>query len=320
MSSVYRVCSNRRLNSLHSDLLLIRTSSLYNGTVVVYDPYKAKVVDTIILPDISFNPVLHVGGVDYDHRTGLFYIVADAGAPFNTNGKDITGPNYVMKFDPITKDILWTVDLTIVTQERYSGFQDLEEDAQGNVFVVGTWPASILRISGRDRGIRPWYVPEPLNQTRKGLSGIAAKDDNLLAYDINGGNGGKLLRFNMTAERGVPVEVPLTPPTFLGLGDAVYLPPKYDGKVLLISIDAEGTVVIVSSDGKWEKAEYKGLIPRGTTGDAAGSAITASVQIGQSIYTVLEWFDAPIPGSLAGNRTVFPWKDITAEVEALVKK
>ena len=261
---------------------------------------------------------MHVGGVDVDERTGLISIVADAGVAFNTFGQNITGPNYAMLYDPVKKKLLYTIELNSVTNhDQFGGYQDLEQDPRGNVYVVGTFSSSILKISADGKKLEVWYLEQPVNHTRSGLSGLAAKGDILLSADSNTG---QIVRFDTSKPKGTQVVIPTTPPNKMSQSDGVYLPPKYDGKVLLVAVDLEGTAVFLSRDGKWQTAEYKGLIPRLTTGIYQDGAVTASVQIAQSIYTVLDWFDPPIPGSLAGNRTVFPMVDITREVDALVRK
>ena len=243
-----------------------------------------------------------------------------AGAPFMTRGQDISGPNFAFLYDPIRDTILWTIDLNSITGGKYSGFQDVDSDPRGNVYVVGTWSSSIIRISPEGKDVKIWYLQNPVNQTRVGFSGIASTGNILLVADKNGFNGSRIVRFDATKDIGIPYIVPLTPANFsLEKTDAVYLPPKYNGRVLLVAVQYNGTAVIVSEDGRWDTAEFKGYIPCASAADVAGSQMTANTQIADSLYTVQEWFDWPPNGSLAGNRTTFPMVDITAEVEALVK-
>ena len=234
-----------------------------------------------------------------------------------TGGRDVSGPNYALLYNPDNKTLLYNVNLTAVAGGKYSGFQDIEQDSKGNVYVVGTFSSSIIKISPDGSKAEPWYVEQPLIANRSGLSGIAATGDILLASD---NNGGKVVKFDLTKDKGTAVTVPLTPETKLGGSDAVLVPPKYNGTVFLVAVNSVGIAVIVSKDGKWDKAEYKGIVARPTSSDTKGSSITAALQISQSIYALHEFFDAPSAGQLAGNRTNFPLTDITAEVDALVKK
>lgn len=113
-------------------------SVLLNASVAIYDPYKAEMIDVVTFPGISGNDLLHVGGVAWDKHTDKITTIADGGAAFNTNGADITGDNIVVRFDPDTFEIDWTLNLTTVTNGSYVGFQDLEYDSQGNIFLMGT--------------------------------------------------------------------------------------------------------------------------------------------------------------------------------------
>lgn len=276
---------------------------------------------------MSYNPLLHTGGVDYDARTGLISLVASAAPPFYTRGNDTSGPNFAYLYDPTKPTaMIYTVDLNAaVTHGNYTGFQDSAQDPRGNVYVAGTYSASIIRISPDGQDVKTWYVQEPVITTRGGFSGIASTGDILLVGDKNGGNGGRLVRFDSRKETGVPFYVPLERPvnstlnTTLPTSDAVYLPPKYNDTVILMAQQAAGTAVIVTKDN-WESGEFKGYVPCATEGAANGSQVTANVQITESIYTIQEWFDWPPNGSLAGNRITFPMIDITKEVDDLVRQ
>jgi hypothetical protein len=49
------------------------------------------------------------------------------------------------------------VNLTETTQGVYGAFQDVEFDGRGNVYVVGTYPSSILRVEGNGTRVNEWY-------------------------------------------------------------------------------------------------------------------------------------------------------------------
>lgn len=51
-----------------------------------------------------------------------------------------------MLWDPETKEVLYKVNLTDTTHGKYGGLQDVEHDPDGNVYVVGTFPGSILKV------------------------------------------------------------------------------------------------------------------------------------------------------------------------------
>jgi len=59
----------------------------------------------------------------------------------------------------------------------YSGFSDTAHDADGNVFVVGTYPKSIVKIDAEGKSVEAWYPPpaeQPVivnDATVRGFSG-----------------------------------------------------------------------------------------------------------------------------------------------------
>ncbi|KAH6718640.1 hypothetical protein DL95DRAFT_389186 [Leptodontidium sp. 2 PMI_412] len=291
---------------------LLYIGILFNASVGVYDPYKDKMVDILEFPGISHNPKYHIGGVGIDKRTGLLSIVVDDAAAFGTVPPDVSGTNFIMLWDPETKELLYKVNLTDTTHGKYGGFQDVEQDPDGNVYVVGTFPGSILKVD-KSRGRRapkvtPWYVPQPIDSTQIGFGGLAAKDWTLL---VNDNNGGRMLRFDMRSSVGKPTVIPLTPNHTFAISDAIYLPPKYKGTVLLVAEDGPGVTVLRSKSGKWDQAEYLGTVPKNLPDS---EFVTASVQVGDSLYMIV------VPaGTVAGNATEFPVYDITAQVEKMLE-
>ena len=283
--------------------------------MTVYDPYKAKVVDTLTFEGITHNPKLHIGGVAADPYSNLITVVVDAAAAFVTAGKDLSGDNWIIKYDPDKKSVLWKLNITEMTGGHTGGFQDIETDARGNTYIVGTFPGTILRVDKAGTHITTWYAGRNATDSKPGYAGLAATGDILLAND---GFTNEIHRFDMTADKGVPVVVPRTPNAIFAAGDAIYLPPKYDGKVLLVAVDPTGVTVLRSKDGKWTSAEQLGTIPLDKTA-AQGGMVPAAVQIGDSLFEVIEFFSDPVvAGTTAGNRTQFPLIDITKDVAKLL--
>lgn len=312
--TVGRILSRPRANTIRA---------VFNASVVVYDPYKDKILDILTFPGITGNPALHIGGVGFDPYTGLLSIVVDAAAAFITAGADVSGNNLLMKYDPTRKELLWTANLTAVTKGKYGGFQDVAHDCRGNTYVVGTYPSSILRVDKRGRTIVPWYPPATNVTTLGGYTGISAVGDTMLAADINGGPAADttVYRFDLTKDHGTPKVVPRTPATQINLADAIHFPPKYDGKVLLVAEDLAGVTVLKSNDG-WKTARNVGRIVNNQT-MYPGSLIPAAYQIGggngQKLYMMELFFTGDIvPGTNAGNRSDWPMVDITAQVDAFV--
>lgn len=304
-------------------------SVLFNSSVAILDPYTNKLLETITFENITLNPDLHIGGVAVDPYTGLLSVVVDAANPFATGGRDVSGDNFIIKYDVDARKEKWRLNITAVTQGKYGAFQDVEHDARGFTYIVGTYPGTIMRVDPAGAAVKPWYVPDPLpNTTEVGFTGLAAVPGSDVLLSSDAGKG-ELYRFDMAAAdgEGKPILVPRTTkdnstaPKLSGT-DAVYLPPKYAGSVLLVSENGKGITVLRSKDRTWTTAEHLGTV-NNTRPEAAGGFPTATVQIGgeggESLFIVEEYFgDKFLEGSLAGNRTMFPLVDITADVEKLL--
>ncbi|KAI8629626.1 hypothetical protein F5Y19DRAFT_484544 [Xylariaceae sp. FL1651] len=331
--------------------------SLYNASVVVYDPYAASVVATLEFPHITRTKPFHIGGVAWDPYSSSrskggeaaadqITILVDAAPAHETAGRDVSGDNYVLRWDAVAQKVLWSVNLTATTRGRYGGPQDIEHDRRGNIYVLGTYPGTLLRVAGDGSAVDEWYIPPPslsngsnsggggaqINHAVVGYTGLAAADgDVLLVADAknHSADGGALYRFDMSAAKGVPALVPVVPSSraanassaIVRPGDAIYLPPKYNNTVLLIAEHDAGVSVVRSVDGsaRWRTAEFLGRIPNPPDVAASGALVTAAVEMAGRVFMVEEWFsDTLVPGTSAGNRTMFPLVDITAQLEALV--
>ncbi|GJC94073.1 TRI14-like protein [Colletotrichum higginsianum] len=285
-------------------------SVLYNSTVAVWDPYTNSVVDTIAVPGLSFNPTLHSSGVRRDPLDRLSIII-DAGAAFDTAGQDISGDNFLVKYDLASRQVLWQRNLTAVTGGVYSGFQDTAHAADGTTFALGTFPSSIIRVSADGETAAAWYLQTPPDHTVHGLSGLVSSPDGKSLLVVDNADG-QLYRFDISAAEGAPVRVPLTGAELIGTAlDGVSIPSRYHGTVILVSDNAAGTVVLRSQDGSWDAAEVLGTVP--------ASPLAEAEPVGGSVYAVSEWFmDDKVAGTLAGNRTEWPLVDISAQIDALL--
>ncbi|OAA58746.1 TRI14-like protein [Cordyceps fumosorosea ARSEF 2679] len=288
------------------------SSVLFNASVAVYDAAKNEVTNTISFPGLSGDPTLHSTGVRVD-PLGHLFVVINAGAAFDTLGKDLSGNNFLVKYDLKTNQTIFTANLTAVSNGAYGGFQDVQHTKKGDSFVLGTYGrSSILRVSADGSKVIPWFVGPPLGSS-DGFSGLALRGHNLIVANQADG---QLYRFDTRREEGVPVRIPL------GSGnetigqdlDAVYMPPRYDGRILLVSRYNLGTVVLRSRDASWRVAEKLGTIPNPYR--EQGALSVATVEMGARLYSVnLFSSDAKVQGSNAGNRTDSPLQDISDEVE-----
>lgn len=233
---------------------------------------------------------------------------------FATGGEDISGANFLMLFNPSTRKLIYKFNLTTITQARYGGFQDLEFDPSGNVYIVGEYPSCILRVDSKGKDITNWYLnTTAANHTIAGFTGLAAKEWTLLASHSSEGS---LFRFDMRKPRGIPHPVRISPAHKIESPDAIQLPPRYNGTVLLVAELFKGVSVFWDRKGKWEAAKYLGLVPWLETTVAV---VTAPVQVGDAVYMNLIPFGSA-PGGGAGNQTDFLYYDITDKVDALLAK
>ncbi|ORY00667.1 hypothetical protein BCR34DRAFT_108407 [Clohesyomyces aquaticus] len=287
---------------------------LWNASLGIYDPFHDQYLKTVEFPGISHNPSFHLGGVQLDKVSGHLSLIADSANVFGTLGADISGTNWLLKYDPSSEKTLYQINLTESSGGAYAGFQDIEHDPESNVYVVGTFPSTITKVSKDGKTVTPWYKPAVIDHTKRGLGGLASWGWMLLAQ---GDPSGSIWRFDMRSPAGIPYPVPIISGNHtFGDSDAISLPPKYNGTVLLVAEDTAGISVFRSKDAKWDSAEYLGLI----TGATQEIFNTAPVQIAETVYTILEPFgDAGLGGpGTAGDRSEFLVRDIGKEIEALL--
>ncbi|KAK3347765.1 trichothecene biosynthesis enzyme [Neurospora tetraspora] len=277
--------------------------SLWNGSVAIYNPYLSQITQSLTFPGVTNTGTYHIGGVAFDPLSNLYTILTDPAAAWDTEGGDLRGDHLLIKYNPITNHTLWTLNLTTLTHERYGGFQDVETDRRGNTYVVGTFPGTILRADKHGREIKEWYLPDPFPTVtpgtpfaKGGFGGLAAVPGTEILLSNDGD--GQIYRFDMRADRGHPVAVPITPKVLYNDTDAIYLPPKYGGSVLLVASHGSGVQVLRSRDKRWERAEYVGTVeveyPRDEEFPQGEGVTVAVTQIGPSgLYVILGFGDLP---------------------------
>jgi len=303
---------------------LTLASSLFNGTIVTYSPYTATTLSIASFPGISDVFDSHASGLHLSPHTGILSLVIDAQPAFLTGGANATGDYWLVKYSTLSHRELWRANLTSVTDAKWAGFQDVTVDKRGNSYVVGTYPSSILRVDKTGREIVPWLPPKTTNTTVHGFTGVVSLGETMLVIDSNGvpeelSEGNSLLwRFDMRDEVARPRLVKVRPEgTKLGVPDAIYLPGKYGGRVMLAALNYVGVSVLRSGDG-WESAELLGTVVSDFPAFFQ-RIIPSTVQIGESLFMVGQRFPGEIvPGTKGGNQSDFPFFDITAQVEALL--
>lgn len=304
---------------------------LYNSSVAVWDPTNNVIESIIEFPETN-KAEYHASGIEVEAETGLLSAIINPGAAFDTSGEDISGVSLLYKINMETNEVLWHSDVSAPTNGAYGGCQEAIHDRHHNTYVLCTYPGAIIKVSADGKTATPWYLSNYMEPgakvQRPGLTGGVSKDDYLLAVDDESH---KLLRFDMREEKGNPVVVKIGNDEDVGLGlDGAYLPPKYEGRVLLVTSESKEINVIISNDN-WETAEKAGVIkntywenPENNRGFSV-----STVQVGKSydapIYSINEYFldaqDASkptVPGTLAKDRSEFPLQDITEALEKIV--
>ena len=301
-------------------------SALYNASAIQYDPYSGEIKE-ITFPGVSGDTRYHVGGVDYD-GFGHIYFAADYGNAFNLTelGKDLNGPNMLIKYNTYTETIGWIIDVApfqaeieAETGELVAGFQDMAEDPRGNIYLLASFGNAIARITPDGQEISVFYNSGVRNVSVTGIEGLFAVGDTLVVSDDR--TLGFLVFDTRTEGQTTPKAVrPNGRPTGLDLYmcDGLVAPAKYNGSIALCSIDflngTGGIAVYESTDG-WNTIDYKGYV-KNDSPQTSNSTPTDTVQIADSIYIVEQFFQAtPEP---VEAKDFFPFIDITAAVDALV--
>ncbi|KAK9443848.1 TRI14-like protein [Metarhizium brunneum] len=293
-------------------------SELYESKIAVIDLKTKTIIKTIDFPGLSEVADYHASGVLLQDADRLISSI-NTGAAFETSGGNITGTNYLIITDLNTCEEKARVDVTSVTKGAYGGPQDFAVDTRGNIYEVFTYPGAVIKVTPSLEVI-PWHLSGDADTTKTGFTGIASHGNLLLTS--NQQNGGVIVRFDAGDEKGQPFEVPIANNEKLGSDlDGILLPAKYKGTILLVTSSQAGTAVFRSKDGKWNSAEKLGTVPN-PHWDNQGFA-TGTFDREDHIYSVFEWFldsrEPPNLNGLSGNRTVFPFQDITDAVDKLVQ-
>lgn len=308
--------------------------AVWNATAVRYDPYTHTVETILSFPGISLTGSAHVSAAVWDpynsdphpgagaSRRDWVSVLANSAQPWLLDdlGGDVSGERELIKWDVGKQAAVWRVGIESVTKGRYGGFQDVEHDRWGRTYIMGTYPGTILRVDRDGSGLTEWSVPEPLPPTRqKGWSGVAVVretgGETMLAVDGDG----RIYRFDLREEKGTAVHVPMWPEVLYNDTDAIYLPPMYGGRVLLVASVYTGIQVLRSEDQQWKTADYLGTVPIPSGELYEGAFAVSSVQMGSSsVFMVLFYSSDVQPGALAGNKTEFPFRDITDDINALL--
>lgn len=310
------------LTGLDADRLHSATG---NNTLVEYNLLSGTSA-VILLDGISGNDSYLLSGVDYSKATQTIFVSANARAAFYTNGKDLTGPNHLLQYDPVSQSVIRDIDFsTIISQiedelgAKIGGFQDQAEDRWGNVYYMATWGNTIIKVTPSNE-LYLFYAPLPvqLNTSTPGFGGLAITQDLLVVTDAISAS---FLLFNLTDPN--PIAKYLDPsdvPNWYSplLCDSLVIPSRYKDTIALCAddfVNGVGGIAVYQSYDKWAKVKFLGIsfndrqqVPNGTA--------TATFEAGGSIFSVYTYI--PDTQGIQPVSNYFPMVDITDQIDAIV--
>lgn len=310
------------LSNIESAFVL-HNSNLYNASLSIYDPYKSEVITTLQFPGLSHaghttDMALHASGIvlrpSNDSPTTL-ELVIDNGDAFYSEGKNISGPDYLLTIDLSTMELTHQLYLN---NGLYAGYADAELGDDGNTYVLGVYKSNILRVTP-DKRISTMYVAEPFGPPREyGFTGITHVGNTIISND---NIIGQFVRFDTENEDGTPpIIIEQTPYHNFKTSNVLAIPEKYNNTIMLATENftpehpSGGVGVYRSLDKNFHAIEFLGFIPSRLTQALA----TCARQMADRIYLASVYTDGANI-TVAGHHSKFVFQDFTDEVEALLK-
>lgn len=294
---------------------------------MVYDPY-AKTYEILEFDGITNTDPFHVSGIDYDASCGAIMISANSGNPFVSSGSDMSGANYVIKYDTNTNSVAYQADMSTFTDQLQiggqtgGGFQDFAEDADGNTYVPTVFHVpSIAKIS-KTGEVSAWYVGEASSTTAYVYLGVVSTDSSKLV--VTSPYLSLFQTFDLTSDAPAPTNVTMNgrpaDGSYPGLEcDGLINPTRYSGNVLLCSENGLAAITLWATTDDYASVNYIGQVADNATTDiVAWGSPTATVELENSIFISHEYFHDLNQFDVVGNRSTFPFVDITSQVDALV--
>lgn len=313
-------------------------SADYNATVLVLDPYTGT-TRLIEFPGISNqNDKYHATGVEYDAVSHSMFITVNAPLPWYTLGADLSGPNYLIRYDLAINAVLWQADLAPIQDEllsvtglRGSGLGDSAVNGlDGANYMSISYGNSIAKVDSEGKVSIYYYTPkESINTTDYGYLGLVIPigSGKLVVADAVSH---AFVAFNLCQNltTGVPKTITLTNPEALPAGytldcDGLIAPKVYNNTVLLCSTNffrTAGVLTIFRSTDNFETIRYVGLVDNQEAAGnlSLGAVPVTSVEVPGSIYILQQYFFDGGDPSKVGNRTRFPLVDVTSRVTNIV--
>ncbi|KAL9082760.1 MAG: hypothetical protein Q9165_008797 [Trypethelium subeluteriae] len=292
--------------------------SLNNNSVVEFDPYTLS-TEIIEFPGITHNWEYFICGIDYSYATESLYVSASARAPWfnpgsNAMGKNLTGPNRLIKLSPLDRSIIWQADVNPVIEEigqqigtPIGGFQDSAEDKDGNAYFPSSFGHTIVKIDVNGQPSK-FYIADPdkLNTDAYGFGGLFTTDENVLV--LSDGVTGGFVRFDLSGSN--PSEPLFTKPTNLWAKydtvldcDSLIAPRRFNQTIALCSdvvnrnLSPHGMITVYASGDGWKTSKYIGAIPVefGQTPDVWSTAQFATPEGVYALSSALPYAEGTFP-------------------------
>lgn len=256
------------------------------------------------------------------------FFAANAAPAWNQSalGQNLTGPNYLVKYDTKSDTVSWAADLSTFQTEvlaesgRFvAGFQDMAEDPRGNIYAIASFGDAIARVSPDGGSVGVFYDSGAQNTSVLGIGALFTTGNTLVVAQSR--SYGFLVFDTLALDHAVPkvVQPDSLPPDLQQTWcDSLVAPSRYNGSVALCAIDGlngVGGVAVFESQDRWQSVSYKGYVEV-QNNLTTGSTPTATVAIGDSYYVVEEFFQPS--GEPTQPKYSFPFFDITAQVEELL--
>ncbi|KAF5673257.1 trichothecene biosynthesis [Fusarium denticulatum] len=297
-------------------------SSIYNASIAVWDPYSFSLQRIISIPGITHSLDKRLSGTIIDPTNNVLSAVVEAASFFTSAGNDVSGDNFVVKVDLNTFETK-KINLTAVTKGQYGAFLDIDNGLDGDLYVNGAYPSSILHVDCEDK-VSPFYIREPTTPPRSfGFGGVVRVGHDLIVSD---NTNHQLVKFAIHSSRHSPIVIPQTKCHNFSAGSSLSLPDRYGGKVMLMAEDVidENTsgVSVFSSKDNWKTAKFVGFIEsidRKLQPASVALSQTSAHELGERIYSSVLFYDNKANPTMGGNRSDFALRDITDSVDSLLK-
>ncbi|KAG9506592.1 hypothetical protein J7337_000125 [Fusarium musae] len=297
-------------------------SSIYNASIAVWDPYSSSLERIISIPGITHSLDKRLSGTIIDPTNNVLSAVVEAASFFTSAGNDVSGDNFVVKVDLNTFETK-KINLTAVTKGQYGAFLDIDNGLDGDLYVNGAYPSSILHVDCEDK-VSPLYVREPTTPPRSfGFGGVVRVGHDLIASD---NTNHQLVKFAIHSGHHLPVVIPQTNYHNFSGGSSLSLPDRYGGKVMLMAEDVidknTSGVSVFSSKDNWKTARFVGFIEsvdRKLYPASGALSQTSAHELGERIYSSVLFYDNKVNPTMGGNRSDFALRDITDSVDSLLK-